>query len=89
MSYGFSQTTATMATFCMILALYPDVMKRAQAELDGLTRGERLPTFDDQASLPYIDALFWETLRYNTVTPLGRWHLTYFSSSETVTRFAS
>jgi cytochrome P450 len=82
MPFGVSQSTATMGTFCMILALYPDVLRRAQAELDGVTRGERLPTFDDQDSMPYIDALFWETLRYNTVTPLGKWHLFYFSSSE-------
>jgi Cytochrome P450 len=66
-----------MGTFCMVLALYPDVVKRAQAEVDSVTGGERLPTFDDQDSLPYIDALFWETLRYNTVTPLGMWQFPF------------
>ncbi|GJJ08925.1 hypothetical protein Clacol_003145 [Clathrus columnatus] len=60
---GTDSSTATMGTFCMILALHPEILKRAQEELDKVTGGERLPTFDDERDLPYIDALFWETLR--------------------------
>ncbi|GJJ08930.1 hypothetical protein Clacol_003150 [Clathrus columnatus] len=71
---GTESSTATMGTFCMMLALHPEILKRAQEELDKATGGERLPTFDDERDLPYIDALFWETLRYNTVTPLGLPH---------------
>ncbi|KAF8491245.1 cytochrome P450 [Gautieria morchelliformis] len=71
---GTDSSMATMGTFCMVLALHPEVMRRAQAEVDNVTGEERLPTFDDQDSLVYISALFWETLRYNTVTPLGLPH---------------
>ncbi|KAF8496294.1 cytochrome P450 [Gautieria morchelliformis] len=71
---GTDSSMATMGTFCMVLALRPEVMRRAQAEVDNVTGEERLPTFDDQGSLAYINALFWETLRYNTVTPLGLPH---------------
>lgn len=50
-------------------------MKRAQEDIDRVTEGERLPTFDDWKKLPYIDAILLEVLRYNTVTPLGEYAL--------------
>lgn len=53
------------------MALHPLVMKRAQEDIDRVTEGERLPTFDDWESLPYIDAIILEVLRYNVVLPLG------------------
>ncbi|KAF8587509.1 cytochrome P450 [Ramaria rubella] len=71
---GVDSSVATMGTFFMMMALCPEILKRAQEELDSVTGGDRLPTFDDQENLPYIDALFWETLRYNTVTLLGLPH---------------
>lgn len=47
------------------MVLNPEVMKKAQAELDVLTRnGERLPTMDDRPALPYIDAIVKEVYRY-------------------------
>ncbi|KXN85410.1 O-methylsterigmatocystin oxidoreductase [Leucoagaricus sp. SymC.cos] len=47
---------------------------RAQEDIDRVTEGERLPTFDDRERLPYIIAIILEVLRYNTVTPLGLPH---------------
>ncbi|KAF8486633.1 cytochrome P450, partial [Gautieria morchelliformis] len=64
---GTDSSMATMGTFCMVLVLRPEVIRRAQAEVDNVTGEEHLPTFDDQDSLVYISALFWETLRYNTL----------------------
>lgn len=49
----------------------PDVQKKAQAELDSVIGPDRLPTWDDRSSLPYVDAVLKETLRWNTATPLG------------------
>ncbi|KXN80650.1 O-methylsterigmatocystin oxidoreductase [Leucoagaricus sp. SymC.cos] len=49
-------------------------MQRAQEDIDRVTEGERLPTFDDWERLPYIIAIILEVLRYNTVTPLGLPH---------------
>ena len=54
------------------MALHPLVMKRAQEDIDRVTEKERLPTFDDWERLPYINAIVYEVLRYNTVTPLGK-----------------
>jgi cytochrome P450 len=52
------------------MVLNPDVQAKAQAELDTLV-GNRLPEFSDKPSLPYIDAMLDETLRWAPVTPLG------------------
>ena len=43
---------------------YPEVMKKAQAELDSVVGPARLPGFDDYEMLPYIQAVVRETLRW-------------------------
>jgi len=53
------------------MILYPDAQKRAQAEVDAVIGTERLPTFEDRSSLPYVDAVLRETLRWHPVFPLG------------------
>jgi len=57
--------------FVLAMVLYPDVQKRARAEIDSVVGRDRLPTFDDRASLPYIDAVLRETLRWQPIAPLG------------------
>lgn len=53
------------------MALHPEVMKKAQAEIDAVVGNDRLPTFADREHLPYLDALTKEVLRWNTVAPTG------------------
>jgi len=55
------------------MALYPEVQKRAQTDIDQLV-SNRLPTFDDFDSLPYIRAIIKEVLRWGPVVPLGLPH---------------
>jgi cytochrome P450 len=57
--------------FLLAMVLYPDAQKRAQAEIDSVIGRDRLPTFEDRASLPYVDAIVRETFRWNPVLPLG------------------
>jgi cytochrome P450 len=57
--------------FTLAMVLYPDVQKRAQAEIDSVVGKDRLPTFDDRASLPYVDAILREVLRWEPTVPLG------------------
>lgn len=45
------------------MALHPDVIRKAQAELDRVIGQDRLPTLEDQPQLPYITAIFREGLR--------------------------
>ena len=54
------------------MALYPEVQKKAQAEIDAVVGSNRLPDFHDRPSLPYINAIIKESSRWNLVVPLGR-----------------
>jgi hypothetical protein len=51
----------------LALVLYPEAQTRGQEELDRVIGVGRLPTFDDQPNLPYIEFLVKETLRYGLV----------------------
>lgn len=64
------QTVSVLTTFIFLMALYPDVQSRAQSEIDRLV-SDRLPTFDDYGSLPYIIAIIKEVIRWGPVVPLG------------------
>lgn len=57
-------------TFFLMMVLFPDGQKKAQAQIDAAIGKGRLPCFQDRPSLPYIDAILRETLRYNPVAPL-------------------
>lgn len=60
------------------MTLYPDVQRRARAELDSvISPGSRLPDFDDRANLPFLDALEKEVYRWNPISPMGtgRFHV--------------
>jgi cytochrome P450 len=51
------------------MAMYPDVQKKAQAEIDAVIGHDRLPDLDDIDSLPFINALVKETLRWQPTIP--------------------
>ena len=54
------------------MTLYPEIQVKAQRELDRVLEHGRLPNFAaDYGSLPYIDAIVKESLRWNPVVPLG------------------
>jgi hypothetical protein len=59
-------------TLFLAMALYPEVQKKAQAEIDAVVGPNRLPDFYDRPSLPYINAVVKESSRWNVATPLGR-----------------
>lgn len=60
-----------MATFYLAMALYPAVFKRAQEEIDRVIGDDRLPSFIDHESLPYISAVLKEVLRWEVILPAG------------------
>ena len=53
------------------MALHPGVQRKAQSQIDRVVGVNRLPTFDDIESLPYVAAIVKELLRWQPVTPLG------------------
>jgi cytochrome P450 len=58
------------------MTLYPDVQRKAQAEIDSVVGNSRLPDFSDQDALPYVQAVLKEVLRWHPVTPLSLSHRT-------------
>jgi len=66
-----AQTASLLRSFILAMAHFPDVQAKAQAEIDALTRGTRLPDFSDRPSLPYVAAMLSEALRWGTAAPLS------------------
>jgi cytochrome P450 len=50
------------------MVLHPEVLHKAQQQLDEVL-GDRLPGFFDRPSLPYIEAILREVLRWQPVAP--------------------
>lgn len=57
--------------FVLAITLNPDVQRKAQAEIDSVIGSDRLPNMNDQDSLPYVNAIIQEVVRWQPVTPLG------------------
>ncbi|KAI9068980.1 cytochrome P450 [Trametes sanguinea] len=75
-SAGADTTAAALSNFTLAMMVYPEVQKKAQAELDQVIGRDRLPTFEDRAQLPYVSRVVKESLRWKAVSPLGVPHAT-------------
>lgn len=64
---GAETSVAAISSFILALLCFPDVYKKAQAEVDSVLKG-RLSEDDDRESLPYLNALLKEVLRYGTLS---------------------
>ncbi|KAF8483988.1 cytochrome P450 [Russula ochroleuca] len=71
---GSDTTVSSMNSLFLALVLFPQVQRRARAELDVVIGRDRLPTFDDRPRLPYIEALCKELMRWQMVTPIALPH---------------
>jgi cytochrome P450 len=58
-------------TFILLMAMHPEVQKRAQAEIDRVVGTGRLPTFEDRHHLLYVHAVLRELFRWHQLAPLG------------------
>ncbi|KAH9918445.1 cytochrome P450 [Fomitopsis serialis] len=70
-SGGTDTSVAINSSFLLMMALYPDVQRKAQAELDSVIGHDRLTRIEDRACLPYIEALIKEVHRFRPITPLA------------------
>ncbi|KAG2109012.1 cytochrome P450 [Suillus discolor] len=61
-SAGADTTVSAIYSFFLAMTLFPDVQKKAQAEIDAVVGPDRLPSFADRA-------LVKEVLRWNVVIP--------------------
>ncbi|EIW84293.1 cytochrome P450 [Coniophora puteana RWD-64-598 SS2] len=73
-SAGSETTPTTMQVWVLAMVLHPEVQARAQAEIDAVVGHDRLPDFSDRPSLPYIEAMLRETLRWHPIVPMSISH---------------
>lgn len=61
----FDQSKAVILTFFLMMILYPDIMAKAQKEIDSIIGSdpERLPAIEDRSSLPYLECILKEVYR--------------------------
>ncbi|KAH7253445.1 cytochrome P450 [Fusarium solani] len=71
---GADTTVSALACFFLAMSISPDVQRKAQDEIDRVIGKDRLPTLADRPSLPYIDAIVKEVLRWHPVAPMGLPH---------------
>ncbi|XP_049797832.1 probable cytochrome P450 304a1 [Schistocerca nitens] len=71
-----SMVQSTVLTWAlMYVAFFPEVQKRVQQELDSIIGPSRLPNLNDRPNLPYTEATLRETMRFQTLLPIGIPHL--------------
>jgi cytochrome P450 len=69
---GVETTMGTLLCFLLACAKFGDeFLPKARKELDAVVGDDRLPSYDDQQDLPYINAIVAETLRWRPVAVLG------------------
>lgn len=68
---GADTTASSLCSAFLALVTHPATLDAAHAELDAVIGSDRLPTFADEASLPYLRALCKEVLRWRPVAVLG------------------
>ena len=65
------QITSVLQTFILAMVLCPDVQARAREEINQVVKHDQIPSIEDRASLPFLDAVLLEVLRWYPPAPLG------------------
>ncbi|KAL9564563.1 hypothetical protein ACKAV7_011015 [Fusarium commune] len=73
---GADTTVSAITTFFLAMTLFPEAQKKAQYEIDEVIGTGRLPTLSNRQSLPYVNALVKEVLRWHPVGPMCLPHTT-------------
>ncbi|KAM8804614.1 cytochrome P450 1A4-like [Eudromia elegans] len=73
---GFETVTSALSWSLLYLAMYPDIQKRIQEELDRTIGQERRPRLSDRNSLPYMEAFILEMFRHSSFLPFTIPHCT-------------
>jgi len=71
-------TYTTVLIFIMVMAMNPEIQKLVQQEMDSVLSANRMvfPTFELKSSLPYLDAVIKETMRWHPALPLSMARMT-------------
>ncbi|TFK73206.1 cytochrome P450 [Pluteus cervinus] len=73
---GVETTASALGSFILALCLCPDVQEKAQDEISRVVGSDRLPTLEDRPSLPYLEAIYREVLRWKPPAPQAVPHST-------------
>ncbi|KAH7884748.1 cytochrome P450 [Phlebopus sp. FC_14] len=73
---GAETTYSTLLAFLLAMVLNPDAQTKAQEEIERVVGTERLPSFSDRPSLPYVEAVLLETMRCYPSVPIALPHMT-------------
>ena len=57
------------------MAFYPEIQRKAQEEVVSLVGLDRLPSSEHRQSLPYVEAIILETLRWKPIVPTNTPHV--------------
>lgn len=71
---GADTTVSVISAFFLAMIMFPDVQRKAQAEIDTVIGSNRLPEMQDQDQLPYVSAVVKEALRWFPIAPMGVGH---------------
>ena len=75
-SAGAETTYTSLSWWALAMIANPEMQMRAQAELDSVVGRSRVPTISDLSSLPYIQAMVKEVLRWRPPLPFSVPHST-------------
>ncbi|KAL1941278.1 hypothetical protein VTO73DRAFT_7490 [Trametes versicolor] len=68
---GYETTVASLSVFFMAMVLNPSTQLRAQEEIDRVLDKDSLPSFSDRASLPFVECIISEVLRWRPPVPFA------------------
>ncbi|CRL19073.1 Cytochrome P450 [Penicillium camemberti] len=71
---AYLSSNATIHLLITTATLFPEYIRKAQAQLDEVVGADRPPSVADEDQLTYIAAFINETLRWRPVAPLGMLH---------------
>ncbi|XP_027567945.1 cytochrome P450 1A4-like [Pipra filicauda] len=73
---GFDTVSTALSWSLMYVALYPNIQKKIQEELDQTIGRERRPRLSDRGTLPYTEAFILEMFRHSSFLPFTIPHST-------------
>jgi cytochrome P450 len=69
MEGGSDTTSSIVIAWVQAMVMWPEVLRKAQQEIDGLMREERSPVWGDYERLPYVAQMVKEAMRWRPVVP--------------------
>ncbi|KAF9506385.1 hypothetical protein BS47DRAFT_1399528 [Hydnum rufescens UP504] len=68
---GAETTLGLLHAFVLAMVLHPDAQRKVQHEIERVVGSERLPGIQDRGSLPYVENLIREVVRWWSLMPIA------------------